>query len=115
MESIWTLESDTESTQEDDKEKDDKEKEKEEPTPEQQQLDDGGYIDYLSLQRFILSCQDIESGGIADRPEDMPDLYHLFFGVAGLALIGDPRVKRISPIYALPQEIVDRLMLVSEL
>jgi geranylgeranyl transferase type-2 subunit beta len=28
--------------------------------------------------------QDTENGGIADRPEDMPDVFHTCFGVAGI-------------------------------
>jgi prenyltransferase beta subunit len=39
------------------------------------------------LGQFILICQDDEDGGIADRPRDMPDVYHTFFGLCGLSLI----------------------------
>lgn len=31
-----------------------------------------------------------EEGGISDRPNDEPDVYHTFFGVAGLSLMGFP-------------------------
>lgn len=30
------------------------------------------------------SFQDDENGGIADRPGDMADVFHTFFGVAGI-------------------------------
>ena len=38
------------------------------------------WIDQEALSRFILDCQDEEDGGISDRPEDMADVYHTFFG-----------------------------------
>jgi prenyltransferase beta subunit len=41
------------------------------------------------LGQFILNCQDNKDGGIADRPRDMPDVYHRFFGLCGLSLIRD--------------------------
>lgn len=41
------------------------------------------WIDQEKLARFILSCQDTEKGGIADRPEDMADVWHTIFGTAG--------------------------------
>ena len=43
----------------------------------------GDWIDHAKLQIFILSCQDNEKGGIADRPEDMADVWHTIFGIAG--------------------------------
>ena len=39
-------------------------------------------------QEFILSCQDPENGGISDRPDDMADVFHTVFGIAGLSLLG---------------------------
>ena len=45
------------------------------------------WIDQAALARFILKCQDPQKGGIADRPNDEPDVYHTFFGVAGLSLM----------------------------
>jgi geranylgeranyl transferase type-2 subunit beta len=41
------------------------------------------WIDASKLEAFILSAQDTESGGIADRPGDVPDVFHTIFGVAG--------------------------------
>ena len=38
--------------------------------------------------RFIMLCQDSDDGGIADKPGNQPDVYHTFFGVAGLSLLG---------------------------
>ncbi len=47
-----------------------------------------GWIDTSRLGQFILNCQDEEDGRIADRPRDMPYVYHTFFGLCGLSLIG---------------------------
>ena len=41
------------------------------------------WIDADKLTAFILSAQDPELGGIADRPGDMADVFHTQFGVAG--------------------------------
>jgi geranylgeranyl transferase type-2 subunit beta len=41
------------------------------------------WIDSSKLEAFILSAQDTESGGIADRPGDIPDVFHTNFGLAG--------------------------------
>ncbi len=46
------------------------------------------WIDRPKLASFILLCQDHAKGGIADRPEDVPDIFHTYFGIAGLALLG---------------------------
>lgn len=77
------------------------------------------WINGDKLASFILKCQDEDDGGIADRPSDMPDVYHTFFGIAGLSLLGhlhkngeSARVYRqIDPIYALPTDVVQRLQL----
>ncbi|KAB2609486.1 geranylgeranyl transferase type-2 subunit beta-like [Pyrus ussuriensis x Pyrus communis] len=50
------------------------------------------------LVKFVLDCQDIENGGISDRPDDVVDVYHTYFGVAGLSLLQYPGVKAIDPI-----------------
>jgi geranylgeranyl transferase type-2 subunit beta len=61
------------------------------------------------LTNFILDCQDEDEGGISDRPEDEVDVYHTFFGVAGLSLLGYSGLKKVDPTLALPEEVVDRL------
>ena len=50
-----------------------------------------------------------EEGGISDRPNDEPDVYHTFFGIAGLSLMGFPGLKAVDPVYALPVEVVKRI------
>jgi geranylgeranyl transferase type-2 subunit beta len=76
-----------------------------------------GQVDWINadkLASFILKCQDGDDGGIADRPDDMADVFHTFFGIAGLSLLGHlhrgQRVfRQIDPVYALPTDVVQRL------
>lgn len=72
------------------------------------------WISRSDLTRFILQCQDADAGGIADRPDDQADIYHTFFGLAGLAMLGHLAAtgvpcQAISPVYAIPQRVVDSL------
>eukprot|EP01018_Ginkgo_biloba_P011709 Gb_03754 [translate_table: standard] len=67
------------------------------------------WIDKEKLKFFILDCQDREHGGISDRPDDAVDVFHTFFGVAGLSLLEYPGLKPIDPAYALPVHVVDRI------
>lgn len=60
------------------------------------------WLDREALARFVLDAQDGDGGGIADRPEDAPDVFHTFFGVAALGLMGHPSVAPICPVLALP-------------
>ncbi len=60
-------------------------------------------------------------GGIADRPGNMVDLFHTFFGICGLSLLGyfekndwNPDGNSflpptIEPTYALPRHLVEKL------
>ncbi len=54
--------------------------------------------------------QDEIHGGISDRADDECDVYHTFFGIAGLSLLGFPHLEHINPVYALPVSIVDELV-----
>ncbi|KAG6482073.1 hypothetical protein ZIOFF_058700 [Zingiber officinale] len=67
------------------------------------------WIDKEKLTRFILNCQDKENGGISDRPDNAVDVYHTYFGVAGLSLLEYPGIKSIDPAYALPVDVVNRI------
>ncbi|XP_031099252.1 geranylgeranyl transferase type-2 subunit beta 1 isoform X3 [Ipomoea triloba] len=68
------------------------------------------WIDKEKLVKFILDCQDRENGGISDRPEDAVDVFHTYFGVAGLSLLEYPGLKPIDPAYALPVDVVNRII-----
>ena len=67
------------------------------------------WIDSAKLAEFIVQCQDPEQGGISDRPDNVADVYHTFFGLAGLSLLGAPGLKQINPEFALPQHVITRL------
>ncbi|KAG6911044.1 hypothetical protein DXG01_005460 [Tephrocybe rancida] len=69
-------------------------------------LDKIPWIDADKLSAFILSAQDLEAGGIADRPGDQPDVFHTNFGVAGLSLLGYPGLVDLDPVYCMPAEMI---------
>ncbi|KAI0248223.1 rab geranylgeranyltransferase [Lactifluus subvellereus] len=72
-------------------------------------LDKLTWIDSAALTRFILSAQDPEGGGIADRPGDMVDVFHTLFGVAGLSLLGYPGLDDLDPVYCMPASLIERM------
>ncbi|KAI7981461.1 Geranylgeranyl transferase type-2 subunit beta 1 [Camellia lanceoleosa] len=45
------------------------------------------WIHKEKLVKFILDCQDKEKGGISDRPDDVVDVFHSYFGVADYQLV----------------------------
>ncbi|CAH8568347.1 unnamed protein product [Schistosoma curassoni] len=45
------------------------------------------WINQTDLTRFILASQDDQTGGIADKPGNIPDPFHTLFGLAGLSLL----------------------------
>ncbi|KAM0754157.1 rab geranylgeranyltransferase [Meredithblackwellia eburnea MCA 4105] len=68
------------------------------------------WIDGAQLTKFILSAQDPDKGGIADRPEDVADVWHTVFGLAGLALLNYPGLKQVDPVYCMPAEVTKRVL-----
>ena len=54
-------------------------------------------------------AQDLEGGGIADRPDDWVDVFHTVFGLAGLSLLGYPGLNDIDPLYCMPAAVIDKL------
>lgn len=67
------------------------------------------WIDGKKLAEFIHAAQDEEGGGIADRPGDVPDVFHTFFGLAGLSLLRQADLAPIHPVYAVPMDVVRRM------
>ncbi|ORX71601.1 terpenoid cyclases/Protein prenyltransferase [Linderina pennispora] len=63
------------------------------------------------LPEFILSAQDPDNGGIADRPGDVADVYHTCFGIAGLSLIGFQGygLEDVDPVYCMPVKVIERM------
>ena len=65
------------------------------------------WISEDSLKQFILNCQDENNGGISDKPGNMVDIFHTYFGVGGLSLMKTEKgLKTIDPIYALPIDVL---------
>lgn len=63
------------------------------------------WINGSKLSKFILSAQDPDNGGIADRPDNVADVFHTQFGVAGLSLLGGDQARNldeVDPVYCLP-------------
>jgi len=69
------------------------------------------WIDGAKLTEFILACQDPVSGGFADRPGDMPDVFHTLFGIAGLALLNHVELglEPVDPAYCMPVKTINKL------
>ncbi|MCO5615079.1 hypothetical protein L7F22_069367 [Adiantum nelumboides] len=72
-------------------------------------IDRAHWINKDKLKQFILDCQDKEHGGISDRPDDAVDVFHTYFGIAGLSLLEYEGLKAVDPAYALPVDVVDRI------
>ena len=67
------------------------------------------WVDRDKLIRFIISCQDEIDGGISDRPDDEVDIFHTFFGIAGLSLLGFPNLEPVDARYAMPVKTIQGL------
>lgn len=74
------------------------------------------WIDSAKLKEFILSTQDKETGGFADRPGDYPDPFHTLFGLAALSLMQHKgeitlpvQLDQIDPLFCMPKSIIERL------
>ena len=78
------------------------------------------YIHTDKLKHYIFACQDQDDGGISDRPGNVGDVFHTFFGVCGLNLLhfdtsreegeeGEGEYERVHAKYCLPLSVVARL------
>ena len=63
-------------------------------------------IDLKQLERYILNCQDDLYGGIGDRPGNEVDVFHTFFGIAALSLMGRYDLNHIDPRFAIPTNVL---------
>jgi len=95
------------------------------------------WINKKKLLRFILACQDDETGGFSDRPGNLVDPFHTVFGIAGLSLLTyeynadgnevnqensdneefdvnsqleviSKSIKHVNPVFCMPQSAIDR-------
>jgi len=68
-------------------------------------------INKNGISEYILNCQDSD-GGIFDRPGNLVDVFHTFFGLACLSILNDNgALEQISPKYALPEYVLKKLFL----
>jgi geranylgeranyl transferase type-2 subunit beta len=88
-----------------------------------------GKLDWINKEKlidYILDCQDLEDGGIADRPGNVADVFHTFFGICGLVMLGyfetekasHPEyesIRNVHPVYALPVDVTEKLELTAEI
>lgn len=91
------------------------------------------WIDKDKLVRFILACQDEETGGFSDRPGNLVDPFHTLFGIAGLSLLSREcrsnldsqqqgsedsvkssalefiaaKIQEVNPVLCMPQCVID--------
>ncbi|KAJ2742283.1 Rab geranylgeranyltransferase [Coemansia sp. BCRC 34301] len=74
-------------------------------------LDRVHWVDRPRLCNFILSAQDTDAGGIADRPGDVADVYHTCFGIAGLSLAGysGTPLAEVDPVYCMPVAVIEKV------
>lgn len=56
-----------------------------------------------------MNCQDGE-GGISDRPGNVVDVFHTFFGLAALSLLNPEKydLQPIDPTYAISAELAPK-------
>ena len=66
------------------------------------------WIDSKQLESFILNCQDPQNGGIGDRPGNEVDVFHSFFGIAALSLMGYHNLVPIDPVFAIPKHVISK-------
>ena len=82
--------------------------------------------DQLSLQAYILfACQNLQTGGLIDKPGKFPDLFHTNYATAGLSLSQeclkdnfkvalnsdlDNVFEKLNPIYCVTQEKIEKAL-----
>lgn len=69
------------------------------------------WIDRERLFKWIFETQDDETGGFADKPGNMPDVYHTCFAITGLSLLGYPDLLPVNPNYCMTRRTIDSLNL----
>jgi geranylgeranyl transferase type-2 subunit beta len=74
-------------------------------------IDRLSWIDGNALRSWILTCQDEEDGGIADKPGNVHDVYHTCFGVTGLSLLGYEGLAQVDCRFCMPKSVIDHLNL----
>ncbi|XP_043376566.1 geranylgeranyl transferase type-2 subunit beta isoform X6 [Dermochelys coriacea] len=81
-----------------------------------------GKLDVVDVEKaveFVLSCMNFD-GGFGCRPGSeshagQVDPFHTLFGIAGLSLLGDEQIKPVSPVFCMPEDILQRINVHPEL
>lgn len=70
----------------------------------------GDIADHKALRRYLLEkTANPKLGGFGKYPEDLPDLYHSYLGLAALSLTGDDTIKELDAAMCLSKEARARL------
>ena len=64
------------------------------------------WIDFEGLKDYVLKCQDLDSGGISDRPGNEVDVFHTYFGLTALSLMKYYDLEKIDHVYAIPESTI---------
>ncbi|KAK8898553.1 Rab geranylgeranyltransferase [Tritrichomonas musculus] len=71
-------------------------------------IDKKDWINAENLEKFVLSAQNSEIGGIADVPGHQADPFHTFFGLAGLSIFHCQKLPEMDPVYAMPKNVLEK-------
>jgi geranylgeranyl transferase type-1 subunit beta len=63
-------------------------------------------IDSDEVQRFLLEQSQHFIGGFSKYPGDPPDIYHSYFGLATLAMLGHPDLKPLHTVTCVPVDAI---------
>ncbi|CAH8549555.1 unnamed protein product [Heterobilharzia americana] len=69
------------------------------------------WINHSDLTRFILACQDTQTGGIADRPVNGENEENDVDSAVIALKVARNKLKSINPVLCMPQYVMDRLIL----
>lgn len=68
---------------------------------------------YLSVEDDMFSLSDVMI--LMTSPLLQVDPFHTLFGVAGLSLLGDERIKSVNPVLCMPEDVLQRIDLQPQL
>ncbi|KAH8602740.1 terpenoid cyclases/protein prenyltransferase alpha-alpha toroid [Bisporella sp. PMI_857] len=55
-------------------------------------------VDFEPSRQFLYAQTQHQIGGFGKCPGDPPDIYHSYLGLAALAIMGDPDLKKLDPV-----------------
>jgi geranylgeranyl transferase type-1 subunit beta len=66
-------------------------------------------VDKDEVLRFLLERSQHYIGGFSKYPGDAPDIYHSYFGLATMALLGHPDVLPLHTVTCVPMDRIAEL------